>query len=223
MCAESLESRLQELGADAADAQVARRYVELIQAEAFRCKGITEKLLDFSRLGEVRRQATGLLAIVRDVADMLQHVGRFKGHAIAIESDQDVLALVNPQEIKQVILNLLVNALDSIEGEGGVRVSVRRSPLAETGVGGCEAVLTITDDGCGMTDEVLEHLFEPFFTRRKQGQGTGLGLSIVHRIVTDHGGRIEATSPGPGQGSTFRVTLPVAEVGVAATREARAA
>ena len=223
MCAESLESRLQELGADAADAQVARRYVELIQAEAFRCKGITEKLLDFSRLGEVRRQATGLLAIVRDVADMLQHVGRFKGHAIAIESDQDVLALVNPQEIKQVILNLLVNALDSIEGEGGVRVSVRRSPLAETGVGGCEAVLTITDDGCGMTDEVLEHLFEPFFTRRKQGQGTGLGLSIVHRIVTDHGGRIEATSPGPGQGSTFRVTLPVAEVGAAAIREARAA
>jgi signal transduction histidine kinase len=76
-------------------------------------------------------------------------------------------------------------------------------------------VLTFTDDGCGMTDEVLEHLFEPFFTRRKTGQGTGLGLSIVNRIVADHGGRIEAVSAGPGQGSTFRVTLPVAEIGVA--------
>jgi signal transduction histidine kinase len=74
-------------------------------------------------------------------------------------------------------------------------------------------VLTLSDDGCGMTDEVLEHLFEPFFTRRKAGQGTGLGLSIVHRIVTDHGGRIQASSAGPGAGSTFRVTLPLAQIG----------
>ena len=79
---------------------------------------------------------------------------------------------------------------------------------------GGEAVLTFTDDGCGMTEEVQEHLFEPFFTRRKTGQGTGLGLSIVHRIVTDHGGRIQAASDGPGSGSTFRVTLPLAQVGV---------
>jgi signal transduction histidine kinase len=78
---------------------------------------------------------------------------------------------------------------------------------------GGEAVLTFTDDGCGMTEEVQEHLFEPFFTRRKTGQGTGLGLSIVHRIVTDHGGRIQAASDGPGSGSTFRVMLPLAQVG----------
>jgi signal transduction histidine kinase len=82
---------------------------------------------------------------------------------------------------------------------------------------GAEAVLTVADDGCGMTDEVLEHLFEPFFTRRKAGQGTGLGLSIVHRIIADHGGRIEASSAGPGKGSTFRVSLPIADVGTATT------
>ena len=86
-----------------------------------------------------------------------------------------------------------------------MRVGVRRS--------GREALLTITDDGCGMTEEVLEHLFEPFFTRRRSGQGTGLGLSIVHRIIADHDGRITATSAGEGQGSMFRVTLPVAAVG----------
>jgi signal transduction histidine kinase len=68
-----------------------------------------------------------------------------------------------------------------------------------------------------MTEEVLEHMFEPFFTRRKSGQGTGLGLSIVHRIVTDHGGRIEVSSPGPGLGSTFRLTLPLADVAAATT------
>ena len=119
-----------------------------------------------------------------------------------------MLVMVNPQEIKQVVLNLLVNAFDSIDGSGHVRVGVRRS--------GNEAVLTITDDGCGMTEEVLEHLFEPFFTRRRSGQGTGLGLSIVHRIIADHGGRIAASSTGAGQGSTFRVTLPLAAVGDAA-------
>jgi signal transduction histidine kinase len=203
MCAESLESRLETLSPDAPDAAVARRYLELIQAEAFRCKGITEKLLDFSRLGEVRRQATSLVSLVADVADMLRHVGRFAGRSIEIDQGLDALVMVNPQEIKQVVLNLLVNALDSVEESGHVRVGVRRS--------GGDAVLTVADDGCGMTEEVLQHLFEPFFTRRRSGQqGTGLGLSIVHRIVADHGGRIEASSAGPGQGATFRVTLPLA-------------
>jgi len=204
MCAESLESRLETLSPDAADAAVVRRYLELIQTEAFRCKGITEKLLDFSRLGEVRRQATALLALVADVAEMLRHVGRFAGRSIDIDEGLDALVMVNPQEIKQVVLNLLVNALDSVEESGHVRVGVRRS--------GTQAILTVADDGCGMTEEVLQHLFEPFFTRRRSGQGTGLGLSIVHRIVADHGGRIEATSDGPGQGATFRVSLPLAVV-----------
>ncbi len=214
MCAESLESRLEGLAPDEADAQIVKRYLELIQNEAFRCKGITEKLLDFSRLGEVRRQATAMVALVADVADMLRHVGRFAGRSIEIDEGPDVLVMVNPQEIKQVVLNLLVNALDSIDETGHVRVAVRRS--------GTEALLTVTDDGCGMSEEVLEHLFEPFFTRRRSGQGTGLGLSIVHRIVADHGGRIAAASAGSGQGSTFRVTLPLAAVGDAAVTQGTA-
>ena len=208
MCAESLESRIDAMAPAESDAQVARRYLSLIQNEAFRCKGITEKLLDFSRLGEVSRQATALAALVTDVADMLRHVGRFAGRTIEIDEGQDVLVMVNPQEIKQVVLNLLVNALDSIADNGVVRVTARRS--------GGEGVLTFTDDGCGMTPEVLEHLFEPFFTRRKAGQGTGLGLSIVHRIVTDHGGHIEAASDGPSRGATFLIRLPLAQIGAMA-------
>jgi two-component system NtrC family sensor kinase len=67
----------------------------------------------------------------------------------------------------------------------------------------------ISDNGCGMTEEVRKHLFEPFFTRRRSGQGTGLGLSITHRIVEEHRGQIEATSEGPGRGSRFVVSLPL--------------
>jgi len=205
MCAESLESRITDVVNDPDEKRVTLRYLELIQNEAFRCKEITEKLLDFSRLGEVKRQPTAIKAIVNDVAEMLRHVGRFAGRSIEIEDGADLLVMVNPQEIKQVVLNLLVNALDCIEPSGQISVSVTRN--------GREAEIVFVDDGCGMTEEVLTHLFEPFFTRRKSGQGTGLGLSIVDRIVVDHGGRIEATSEGPGTGATFTLTLPLAVVG----------
>jgi signal transduction histidine kinase len=71
------------------------------------------------------------------------------------------------------------------------------------------AEMVFQDDGCGMPPEVLENIFEPFFTRRRVGKGTGLGLSITHRIVSQHHGEIHATSPGEGQGATFSVRLPV--------------
>ena len=71
------------------------------------------------------------------------------------------------------------------------------------------AEIVVDDNGCGMTDEVRKHLFEPFFTRRRNGQGTGLGLSITYRIVEEHDGQIDATSDGPGRGSRFSLTLPL--------------
>ena len=199
MCAESLESRV---GNDV-DA-VASRYIQLIQSEAFRCKGITEKLLDFSRVGEVRRQVTALGALTHDVVDMLQHVGRFAQKTVTIFDGPDVLVMANPQEMKQVILNLLVNALDSIDEAGEVELTVKRD--------GDEARLVLTDNGCGMNEEVLQNLFEPFFTSRASKKGTGLGLSIAHRIITDHDGRIEVKSNGPGCGAMFSVILPVASI-----------
>jgi signal transduction histidine kinase len=132
---------------------------------------------------------------------MIRHMGKYRGKNIALAHRESVFAHADPQEIKQVVLNLIVNALDSMEPGGTLRIDLRNAEgMAE---------IALADDGCGMPPDVLENIFEPFFTRRKGGKGTGLGLSITHRIVTQHGGEIGAASPGEGMGATFTVRLPI--------------
>jgi len=211
LCADSLQERLHDIiqqddarpdGEQNAEIAVLRTYLRMIQDEAFRCKAITERLLDFARMGDVERQPTNLTELVRGVVDMVGHLGKYARKTVRFEADAPVTALVNAQEIKQVALNLITNSLDSLDPGGEVLVQVQAA--------GRHAELHVTDNGCGMTEEVLEHLFEPFFTRRRDGQGTGLGMSISYRIVSDHGGRIDVHSDGPGRGSRFCVTLPLA-------------
>jgi signal transduction histidine kinase len=210
-CAEALEARLNDLlrqlrltGRGLEEHEVFSKYLKMIQEEAFRCKHITERLLAFSRSGERKREPTDLRELVQSVLDVTQHLQNHKGKHIAFAAPVaggPVVAWVNGEEIKSVVLNLVVNALDSMD-EGG-RLTIRlgqRDGLAE---------LQFSDTGCGMTPETLENIFEPFFTRSRTGKGTGLGLTISHRIIHQHGGEIEAHSAGPEQGSTFTVRLPV--------------
>jgi two-component system, NtrC family, sensor kinase len=202
MCAESLEGRIHDVLNEADPQQtVVANYLRMIQAEAFRCKGITEKLLDFSRMGPNKRENTELGELIHGVVEMLGHLGKYQRKHIDCAPSEPVNADVNPQEIKQVMLNLLTNALDSLDDGGRVRVELSTHED--------RAVLTVADNGCGMEPQTLEHIFEPFFTRRRDGQGIGLGLSITYRIIADLGGDIEATSEGLGRGSTFRVRLPL--------------
>ena len=112
-----------------------------------------------------------------------------------------VIAPVSVPDVKGVVLNLVVNALDSMPDGGLLTVALAaRGEFAE---------VTFADTGCGMTPDVLENIFEPFFTRSRTGAGTGLGLSISHQVIDQHGGTIAVTSPGPGRGSTFTVRLPL--------------
>ncbi|NLF67625.1 MAG: HAMP domain-containing histidine kinase [Candidatus Anammoximicrobium sp.] len=208
--AESLEMRLHDLiqqdeqqpdDERDEDIDVLRKYLRKIQDEAFRCKGITERLLDYSRMGDVQKHPTDLSELVQGVIDMVRHLGKYREKNIEFDGTTPVVASVNAQEIKQVVLNLITNALDSLDPGGTVSVRLRNAG------GGAE--LVVRDNGCGMTEEVLQHIFEPFFTRRRGGQGIGLGLSITYRIVQDHGGEILPHSDGPGRGSEFKVTLPL--------------
>jgi len=202
-CSEALENRLAPMLAagDVADAKVIQNYLRMVQEEAFRCKSITEKLLDFSRCGEIQRERTDLAGLIQGVVEMIRHMGKYRHKKIVFLPREAVLAHVDGQEIKQVVLNLVVNALDSMGENGTLRIDLRHAEgMAE---------MVFHDDGCGMPPEVLENIFEPFFTKRRVGKGTGLGLSITHRIISQHHGEIEATSPGEGQGATFSVRLPV--------------
>jgi two-component system NtrC family sensor kinase len=187
------------------DLNTLRSYLRRIQDEAFRCKGITERLLDFARLGtEQRKQSIDMNEIVQDVVDMVRHLGQFRSQRIEFHPrPMPMIAWASPQEMKQVILNLLTNSLESLDPtrEGGC-VKITIEALSDS------LRLVIEDNGCGMTDEVLQHLFEPFFTRRRDGRGTGLGLPITSRIIADHGGRITPKSQGLNQGSRFEIILP---------------
>jgi signal transduction histidine kinase len=172
----------------------------MMQTEAQRCRKITEKLLNFARGKETERNHYDITAIVQEVVNMTSHLGKFRDRKVSFDRSTPCQAWVNGDEIKQVVLNLIANALESTGDSGEVRVSLRECPQ--------HVEVVVSDNGVGMSPEVLEHLFEPFFTRRKAGTGTGLGLSISHRIVQDHGGSLEATSAGPGQGSTFTLRVP---------------
>jgi signal transduction histidine kinase len=202
-CSEALENRIGPLldDRDGTDAKVAHNYLRMIQEEAFRCKSITEKLLDFSRCADIQRERTDLAGLIQGVVEMIQHMGKYRGKQIVFQPREAVLAHVDNQEIKQVVLNLVVNALDSMESGGTLRIDLHHAEgMAE---------MVFQDDGFGMPAEVLENIFEPFFTKRRVGKGTGLGLSITHRIISQHHGEITATSPGEDRGSTFTVRLPV--------------
>jgi signal transduction histidine kinase len=154
-------------------------------------------------MGDVTRHSADLGELVQGVIDMVGHLGRYHDKHIEYKQREPIIAQINSQEWKQVVLNLITNGLDSLSSGGHLRIELAKHRG--------QIELVFTDDGCGMTDEVLKHLFEPFFTRRRNGQGTGLGLSITYRIVADHGGHIDVHSDGPGKGSQFRVSLPSGE------------
>ena len=202
-CAEALENRLKDAlaASQCGDAKVVGDYLRMIQEEAFRCKRITEKLLDFSRCNDIQRQRVDLAGLIQEVVEMIRHMGKYRAKDVVFQPREAVMAHADGQEIKQVVLNLVVNALDCMEPGGTLRIDLRHAEgMAE---------MAFADDGCGMAPDVLENIFEPFFTRKRVGKGTGLGLSITHRIVTQHQGEITAASPGEGHGATFTVRLPV--------------
>ncbi len=178
---------------------------QIIHEEAFRCKEITSRLLSLARGGGDGRQTLSLDEVARQVTVLTKGLRNYRDRKVVLDfrRNESLKVLANPTEMKQVLLNLTVNALEAVPADRGeVRIGGRRS--------GEWIELSVEDNGKGMSPETLEHVFEPFFTaKRGAGEpGTGLGLSITHAIIENHGGRIRAESPGPGRGSRFTIRFP---------------
>jgi two-component system, cell cycle sensor histidine kinase and response regulator CckA len=163
--------------------------------------GLTRQLLLFSRRETTRPETVEVNELVKAVADMVRHLVRENIRTELRLAGESLYLTADRGQLEQVLMNLLVNAADSMPTGGVLTLS--------TGRQGAEAWFAVADTGSGITEDVRGRLFEPFFTTKGPGKGTGLGLAVVHRIVTRHGGRVEVASE-PGAGSTFTVLLPAA-------------
>ncbi len=189
---------------DASEHRDTEQALRIIRDESFRCKGIIEKLLSLSAGGGAERERVALDQIVDDVATMLRSLTQYRDRNVSVDIAPGSDVLGNETELRQVVLNLAINALEAVEPPVG---EVRLEGIRHNGT----IELVVSDNGHGMTSETQEHVFDPFFTQRTSTtkRGLGLGLSITHAIVESHGGRITAYSDGPNQGSRFAVELPV--------------
>ncbi len=179
--------------------------LEIIRNNAGMCKKIVEDLLNFSRQTDTRFVRADIGETVASVIDVLE--GEFSGKGIAIITDfaDDIPAVpMSVDKIRQVCLNLMINAAQAIEGEGTIQV-VGRYEARDNMVR-----ISFIDTGCGIPCKIQHKIFEPFFTTKEPGQGTGLGTSVSYGIIEEHGGEIAFTSE-EGKGTTFWIRLPLKE------------
>ena len=202
-CAESLEKRIAE-GAfgDSPDADDLREYLGLIRDEAFRCKSITNGLLDFSRLRAGQRVPINVSDLTKATARLVTHQQRGDNIKIEIETADDLpLILGDGGQLQQAVVALATNAIDAMPEGGTLTLRAAQS--------GSRILIEVKDTGIGIPPENMTKIFDPFFTTKDVGQGTGLGLAVCYGILSDHGGRLDVRST-VAAGTTFTITLPIA-------------
>ena len=187
--------------------------LDLVIRETKRCAAIIRRLLDFAREKTPEKKFADLNQIIEDTARIIERPAHLRDIEIAMDLDPDLPPVwVDADLIKQVIMNMLVNAQHAVEEKGSITIRSRRVPKAKSAEPGAQPVpmveLSFIDTGCGIPEKNLKRIFDPFFTSKEVGKGTGLGLSVSHGIISAHGGMIEVESK-VGEGSTFRVYLPL--------------
>ena len=173
------------------------RLVDKVLAGTKDLDRVVSELLEYTRPLHLRTRATRC----SDLVDAALGYVDLTGREITVECDVDpsMAAQVDPDKMRQVLLNILLNAVQSISGSGTINIACTRLERL--------VQVSVRDTGCGMTPEQLKSVFSPFFTTKEKG--TGLGLAVAEKIVEAHGGSIEAVSE-PGMGSVFHISMPLA-------------
>jgi two-component system, NtrC family, sensor kinase len=180
----------------------AEECLELIAAESKRCGDLVNNLLTFSHRSPIHMESTDLNTIIRRAIKLIQHRTDMQGVQVQVSTEAELPAVYcDGSQIEQVLLALIMNALDAMPHGGNLWVSSRLLPASEV-------ELVVRDDGMGIPPELLPKIFEPFTTTKEVGKGVGLGCAISKGIVERHGGRIDLKSD-LGVGTTFRVYLPL--------------
>ena len=182
-----------------------QRYEDLktIEKHVRSCKTIVEDLLNFARSSRTKRERVDVHATIDEILGFIQHHSRLDG--IRIKRDYDPAVpelLLDEKKMKQVLINLVMNAKHAVGRSGTIHLSTAYNEAAG------EVHIAVRDDGYGIEEKHLSRIFDPFFTTKPTGEGTGLGLSVSYGIITHHGGEIRVDS-APGEGAEFRVVLPV--------------
>jgi two-component system NtrC family sensor kinase len=181
-----------------------RSYLDMIATESERCGKILMNLLSFSRRGELKKSLIDLERVFDEILLLMGNQLELAGVLVDLEFTEKLPNIYGDRDqIKQALLNLLLNAVEAMPTGG--RIAVSCGVRSESG----HVQIVVTDTGTGIPEEIKANIFEPFFTTKQNGKGVGLGLSVVYGIVLRHGGAIELESE-EGKGATFILTLPPA-------------
>jgi signal transduction histidine kinase len=180
------------------------KYLEVIVRESYRCKGIIDSLLSFSRKSDGAVSNININEILQEVLELV----RYKSHYDKIEIQtnlQDGLpdVIADPTGLRQVCMNLLINAHQAIDGAGVVEITTRMTKQSMV-------MFQIRDSGCGISRDAIDQIWDPFFTTKNVGQGNGLGLAVTYNIIKRLGGDISVESQ-VGKGSKFTVRIPACQ------------
>jgi two-component system cell cycle sensor histidine kinase/response regulator CckA len=202
-----------------------RDYVDEIHRAGDRAAALVQQLLGLSRKQMICPRVLDMNESIRESRRLLERVIGEDVRLDLIESDLPVRVIIDPVQVDQVLVNLVVNARDAMPNGGTVTLRTQCLTLGAADCGfnpearpGTFCILEVSDDGIGMDTTTLEKIFEPFFTTKDKSKGTGLGLATTYGIVKQNGGFIDVLSH-LGSGTTFRIYLPVSEKEAAATRQ----
>lgn len=200
-CAEALESRVNEGAFKESEAlDDLREYLGLIRSEAFRCKTITNGLLDFSRTRGREHAPLNIADVISSATRLLSHQQRGEEIDFRIDTMEDLpLVFGDALQLQQAVIALATNAIDAMPFGGVLKIVSRKS--------GSSVLVEVSDTGVGIPPENVAKIFEPFFTTKEVGKGTGLGLAVCYGILAEHGGSLDVQST-VNVGTTFTISLP---------------